>query len=132
MCQPERVPLKLKADPIVKFNYLEATKLTSANSDRGVAVDIEKAENRYWCPLPYAMHLYQENFCLRQSLMNLHKLTDHFIAVFREVFSKVGEKDFLPKVADFRCHMLSYHLMMWGLHAIFAPDKIKLDLLMLL
>ena len=48
------------------------------------------------------------------------------------IFRKVTEKGFLPKVSDYRCHMLTYHLIMWELHAIFAPHEIRLDIMRLL
>ena len=39
---------------------------------------------------------------------------------------------FLPKVSDYRCNMLAYHLLLWQLFAIFAPQLIKIDIFSIL
>mmetsp|Transcript_21701 Transcript_21701/g.29100 ORF Transcript_21701/g.29100 Transcript_21701/m.29100 type:complete len:82 (-) Transcript_21701:402-647(-) len=34
---------------------------------------------------------------------------------------------FLPRMTDFRCHMLSYHLLMWHLNLMLIPNELRVD-----
>ena len=75
---------------------------------------------------------YQPSFRYEECLRNLHMLSDHFIAVFRHLFSKLPVGSFLPNRSDYRCNLLSYHLLLWELFAIYAPEEIKIDVFELL
>lgn len=34
----------------------------------------------------------------------------------------------MPKISDHRCNMLAFHLLWWQLYAIFAPQKMSIDI----
>ena len=53
--------------------------------------------------------------------------SDNFILVFRKLHEGLPVFDFLAPMADFRCNLIAYHLVMWQLFAIFAPQEIKVD-----
>ena len=38
----------------------------------------------------------------------------------------MGVFNFLNKMADMRCNLLSYHLFLWHLTYMFAPEEVKL------
>ena len=78
------------------------------------------------------MSIRQPGFDLKRCLNNLHKLSDNFIAVFRKLYKGLSLDQALSRLSDFRCHMMVYHLIQWELFAIFAPEKIRLDLFDLL
>ena len=75
----------------------------------------------------------QPGFVLSLALYNLHKLSDHFIEIFRKINRKYAIEEFMTNlIADQRCHLMSYNLILWELMAIMAPDEIKVDLFDLL
>ena len=59
-------------------------------------------------------------------------LTDNFIRIFRDLHKGKCLDEFLPLAIDYRCNLLGYHLFLWNIFAIVAPERIKLDLFNLL
>ena len=62
----------------------------------------------------------------------MHKLSKHFIVVFRKIYANRGYREALPRMTDLRCHLLVDHLINWELLAIYAPDRMRLDMFDLL
>ena len=72
--------------------------------------------------------IQQPNYNLASSLSQLHKLSDHFIDIFRIKFQELSTfESWLPPQTDFRCNLLAYHLLVWEIHAILAPEQIKIN-----
>ena len=74
----------------------------------------------------------QPGFHIDRALYNLHRLSDHFIDVFRKMHENLAVFSFLPPLSDLRCNCLAFHLLLWELTAIFAPHHIRVDLFDLL
>ena len=72
--------------------------------------------------------LRQPAFNFKVAIYNMVKLSNHFIEVFRKMHEKMALLKFLPAASDTRCNLIAQHLLMWELHAILAPDRIKIDL----
>ena len=74
----------------------------------------------------------QPSFNLERAMYNLHRLSDHFIDVFRKLHENMAVFSFLPPLSDLRCNCMAFHLLLWELTAILAPWDIRVDVFDLL
>ena len=123
----------MKFDPLIRKTKTEqnTAKLMVANQDNGHEPDLSSTTEE---PVQYSKqyNVYQPEFDLCKALRNIQVLSDHFIIIFRFLMSKQPEGEFLPKKSDLRCSMLAYHLLLWEMQAILAPEQMRLDIFELL
>ena len=123
-----RLPLLMKKDKFFAgYSEDQASQIIFINQDRGTQTNFE-GNQHIQGRKSYMISARQPGFDFRRCIYNLNKLSDNFIDAFRRLNIGLEVFDFLPKMIDMRCHMLAYHLLIWHLFVIYAPDKIQIDI----
>ena len=78
------------------------------------------------------MAMTQGEVTITRGIYNLHRLSDHFIYVFRKIYGDRPVCEPLPRMTDLRCQLMADHLVNWEILAIYAPEKLRIDLFDLL
>ena len=120
----DQITLKLRSESKITAHHSNLIRIT--NAERTID-ELESIELTTCMDKRRIFNAEQREFKLEKCLNNLMKLSDHFIGVFRKLHDSLRVFQFLTKMADFRCNMIAFHLIMWNLFAIFAPEKIKID-----